>query len=115
MSYKRYFVSLQVKLRKMHEFSHKNSFYKTFDTFVVLSCGLCDYKADNLNTLKIDHATCEIYECDNCYFRVTTLSEIKKHLEKKHKDEDDVKVIHGKINRKDEDEVYEVEYMQCEL
>ena len=80
-----------------------------------VECGLCDYKADNLNTLKIHHATCEIYECDNCYFRVTTLSEMKKHLQKKHKEEDDVKVIHGKINRKDEDEVDEVEYMQSEL
>ena len=40
---------------------------------------------------------------------------MKKHLQKKHKEEDDVKVIHGKINRKDEDEVDEVEYMQSEL
>ena len=88
-------------MRKYFDF--KNSLAEAFSLF---SCLAMTQEFFN---------TCEIYECDNCYFRVTTLSEIKKHLEKKHKDEDDVKVIHGKINRKDEDEVDEVEYMQCEL
>ena len=43
-----------------------------------LECGLCEYKVENMESLKIHLSTCEIYEC--YYFRVCTISEIKKHI-----------------------------------
>ena len=31
-------------------------------------CGLCDYKAKSIKKLNTHLSTCEIYECDDCYF-----------------------------------------------
>ena len=80
-----------------------------------LECGLCEYKVENMESLKIHLSTCETYECNSCYFRVCTLSEIKKHIRNKHEDDDEIKITHGKINRKDEDEIDENELMKHEI
>ena len=80
-----------------------------------LECGLCEYKVENMESLKIHLSTCEIYECNSCYFRVCTLSEIKKHIKNKHDDDDEIKITHGKINRKDEDEIDENDLMKHEI
>ena len=80
-----------------------------------LECGLCEYKVDNLESLKIHLSTCEVYECNRCFFRVCTLSEIKKHIKEKHEDDDDLKITHGKVNRKDEEEIDENELMKHEI
>ena len=51
-------------------------------------CGLCDYKAKDVESLRIHLNTCEIYECDLCYFRVMQISEMKSHMENKNQDSD---------------------------
>ena len=46
-------------------------------------------------------STCEIYECDECYFRVKTMSAIGSHMEEVHENEN-VKICHLKLDRKDD-------------
>ena len=77
-------------------------------------CGLCEYKAKDMENLEIHLSTCEIYECDNCYFRVTKISDIKAHMEVKHALHD-TKIIHGKIDRKNEQEIDSSEHWSSEL
>ena len=77
-------------------------------------CGLCDYKAKSLNKSKIHLSTCEIYECDDCYFRVKTLYELKAHMQELHENEN-TKIIHAKLNRKDEDIICSTEHWRNEL
>ena len=43
----------------------------------IIQCGLCDYKTKDLANLETHLSTCEIYECDRCYFRVTQIGDIK--------------------------------------
>ena len=77
-------------------------------------CGLCDFKAKSLNKLNTHLSTCEIYECDTCYFRVKTLSAIRTHMEELHSDEN-MKIIHLKLDRKDEYLVSLTEHLKLEL
>ena len=56
----------------------------------------------------------EIYECDTCYFRVKTLSAIRTHMEELHSDENK-KIIHLKLDRKDEHLVSVTEHLRHEL
>ena len=48
-----------------------------------LECGLCEFKADNLENLEMHLFTCEIYECNNCKSREKTLSDVKTHITKR--------------------------------
>ena len=59
------------------------------------------YKAGNIEKLNTQLSTCEIYECDNCFFRVKVLSEMEDHIDVKHKREN-LNIIHGKVDRKNE-------------
>ena len=69
-----------------------------------------------METLNLHISTCEIYECSNCYYRVKSLSDIRKHFENKHTDEEeDVKILHGKVNRKCDEEIDETEHFYNEL
>ena len=77
-------------------------------------CGLCDYKAKSIKKLNTHLSNCEIYECDDCYFRVTKLSEIKAHLEELHENEN-TKIIHAKLDRKDENFIIVTEHLRNEL
>ena len=77
-------------------------------------CGLCDFKAKSIKKLNTHLSTCEIYECDDCYFRVKTLSEVKAHLEELHENEN-TKIIHAKLDRKDENFISVTEHLRNEL
>ena len=77
-------------------------------------CGVCDFKAKNLKKLNTHLSTCESYECDECYFRVKTLGAIKSHMKELH-EQDDVKINHLKLDRKDENFVNITEHWRHEL
>ena len=48
------------------------------------TCGLCDYKTKDIDSLEIHLTTCEIYSCKECDFYSRQISEIKTHEKKKH-------------------------------
>ena len=80
----------------------------------ILECGLCDYKAKDLESLETHISTCEIYECNICYFRVTKICDIKTHMNEKHENEN-VIIIHGKQNRNKEEEIDCAEHLRFDL
>ena len=63
-------------------------------------CGLCDYKADSLDTLDAHLKTCESYACYRCNIRVHHIIDIRKHIKEKHETEY-VNITHAKLDRKD--------------
>ena len=77
-------------------------------------CGLCDFKAKSLRKLETHLSTCEMYECDDCYFRVKKLSDIGSHMKERHSDEN-LNIIHLKLDRKDEDVITLTEHLRNEL
>ena len=79
-----------------------------------LECGLCDLKAKDLESLVTHISTCEIYECNNCYFRVTQIYEIKTHMNEKHENEN-VIIIHGKQDRNNYEEIITTEHRRFYL
>ena len=95
------YLTMEVHVGKMHS--------ENFE------CGLCDNKFKDIEALNMHMATCEIYECNGCYFRVKTLADIKKHFQNKHEDDEDVKITHGKVNRKCGEEIDDTEYFIHEL
>ena len=40
-------------------------------------CGLCEARVENLEKLELHLTTCEIYECDTCFVRDKSLSDMK--------------------------------------
>ena len=66
-------ISIQVHQGRQHE-----------DGF---TCGLCDFKADTLETLNLHLKTCESYECYRCNIRVYTISDIKEQIKNTHDSE----------------------------
>ena len=77
-------------------------------------CGLCDFKAKDLENLETHISTCEIYECSICYFRVTQMCEIKTHMIEKH-ESDNVLIQHGKQDRRDEEKIDCKEHLRFDL
>ena len=65
-----------------------------------VECGLCNYKAKDLESLNLHISTCETYICEECCYRTTKLQDIKEHLNMKH-DNDWFQITHAKVNRKD--------------
>ena len=47
-------------------------------------CGLCNFVAKNLEELNLHMSTCQIYVCDDCYYTIIHIDEIKEHLENVH-------------------------------
>ena len=45
-----------------------------------LECGLCEIEIDTLENLETHLITCEIYECNHCYFSSKNLSQMKTHV-----------------------------------
>ena len=93
-------ISIQVHQGKCHE-----------DGF---ECGLCDFKAESLESLDLHLITCESYECNECNIRVHQISDIREHIKEKHESEY-INITHGKIDRKDKDYVKETRYRKDEL
>ena len=79
-----------------------------------LECGLCDFKSKDIENLETHISTCEIYECDQCYFRVTKIYDIKTHMTEKH-ETDNVKILHGKQDRNNEEEIDVTEHWRFDL
>ena len=77
-------------------------------------CGLCDFKAKTKENLEIHLSTCEIYDCDVCYFRVQQISEIKAHVNEKH-ESINVKIVHGKQSRQNCEEIATTEHCRFNL
>ena len=77
-------------------------------------CGLCDFKANTLENLEIHLSTCEIYDCAGCHFRVKTISEMKEHVNDEHENRN-VKILHGKQDRKNCEEISSTEYLSFSL
>ena len=61
-------------------------------------CGLCDFKAKNLENLQIHVKTCEIYECENCEFVSKQLSGIKKQMREDNKECGSSSIFHIKTD-----------------
>ena len=76
-------------------------------------CGLCGFVANDLESLETHLFTCEIFICvkcrdDNCEIRLKNLPDMKEHrLDGKHYIVNDnyYKVIHGKQDRANKDEI----------
>ena len=47
-------------------------------------CGLCDAKFEDLTSLELHLRTCEIYECSECYQKIKTITDMKKHFVDNH-------------------------------
>ena len=77
----------------------------TIITFFKLPLLICLYN---------DLSTCEIYECDNCFFRVKVLSEMEDHMDEKHTNEN-LTIIHGKVDRKNENFIKTTQHLRNDL
>ena len=66
----------------------------------IVECGLCSYKAKDLEALNLHISTCETYICEECCYRTTKLHEMKEHLNTKH-DKEWFQIKYAKVNRKD--------------
>ena len=77
-------------------------------------CGLCDFKATNLENLETHLSTCEIYECEGCYFRVTQICDMKSHMETKH-EKYNVRIWHVKVDRNNDEVMDKSEHWKLEL
>ena len=64
-----------------------------------ISCGMCNLEVNNEETLETHIVTCEIYKCNQCRTKFTTVSDIKKHIIEKH-DGKSTHLNHLKSNRK---------------
>ena len=81
-------LSMKVHVQKHHE-------EKT-------TCGLCDYVADDIETLETHQFTCEIFKCFNCHKKFTNLAALKKHVSEDH-EEKSTWIAHSKKDRKNSD------------
>ena len=68
-------------------------------------CGICDYKAETFEQLKIHLCTCEIFKCRDCDFSEKNLSEFIKHTTKEHKPGQFHTFFHYKLDRINQNEV----------
>ena len=76
-------------------------------------CGLCHHKFARLEELKTHLASCEVYECAECYNRENSLSDIKLHIENTH--DKTKKFFHLKMNRKRNEKVDIKEYAHKDI
>ena len=68
------------------------------------TCGLCDYKAKDMDSLELHLTTCEIYSCKECDFYSRQIADIKNH-EKENTGKCDQKCTwHVKLDRNNQEE-----------
>ena len=77
-------------------------------------CGLCEYKAQDLEELELHLFTCEIYECYKCELRVKKLSDMKRHKDENHVNFG-VWITHAKLDRKNKEIVKTSEEWSSDL
>ena len=78
-------------------------------------CGLCDTKFENSPLLETHLNTCEMFRCRMCWQERTTISEIKEHLQKKHKGPQPIIIEHFKMSRHNNYEVTSKDHWAKEL
>ena len=64
-----------------------------------ISCGMCMLVVKTEEILETHIVTCEIYSCNECKTKFTTVSDIKKHIKEKHNGKN-IALTHLKSNRK---------------
>ena len=64
----------------------------------IISCGMCMLEVKNEETLETHIVTCEIYQCNECRTKFTTVSDIKKSIKDKHND-NNILLTHLNSNR----------------
>ena len=72
-------------------------------------CGLCDYLGKTLEKFEMHLTTCEAYICMACNFRGRFIADIRTHMRKEHSD-DNIRITHAKLDRKDDNAVIETEH-----
>ena len=77
-------------------------------------CGMCNFVAKDLEALSLHISTCQVYVCDDCYYRTVHIHEIKEHLKNVHTSQYDT-IIHGKVSLKDPELIDHVHYSKQEL
>ena len=86
---------------------HSFSVYQIGYIKITNKINFCDH-------LNLHLSTCESYECDYCYFRVKQMTDIKDHMEETH-DNENFKIIHGKVDRKNENFIKTTEHLRFDL
>ena len=75
---------------------------------------MCNYRAGTSENLDTHLSTCESYECNDCFFKVGNLTDIKSHtMIEEHAQ--DLKIIHGKVDRKDPNYIKTTEHLRFDL
>ena len=75
---------------------------------------MCEYKAGKSDNLNTHLSTCEIYEGENCFFRVKLLSEMKDHMDEKHALENS-HIKYRKIDRKNDTFIKTIKHLRNDL
>ena len=66
------------------------------------NCGICEFEAKSFENLKIHLTTCEMYRCERCDSKLTTLKDMKEHIETEHLEiKGYINVVHMKQSRSD--------------
>ena len=79
-----------------------------------IECGLCQFEAKDIESLKIHLKTCETYECEKCEHVTKSIKDMKKHIVSSAECGSST-VFHIKIDRNDENEANWKEYIQDEI
>ena len=77
--------------------------------------GLCDYEANDLQSLEIHLKTCEIHKCTKCGFITINLQNVKSHSQTDHEAEKTKRIVHTKLIRESTEEVTSKSYSLEEL
>ena len=76
---------------------------------------MCDYQANDLESLEIHLKTCEIYRCTKCGHIAINLQNIKSHIQQDHEGDTNNRVVHTKLIRESTEEVTSKTYSLEEL
>ena len=70
---------------------------------------MCDFEAGSSENIEMHLTTCELFECDKpfCEFRCKNLTDMKKHVHEKYKQENGY-VSHFKLDRNKTNEISEI-------
>ena len=50
----------------------------------ILECGICEYKAEDLEALETHLFTCELFRCNHCKLMMKDLKNMKEHINAEH-------------------------------
>ena len=78
-----------------------------------MECGMCESLFESLESLETHLDTCEIYECNHCYFTSQNESKMKDHVVKEHGSNG--KLLHMKMAGEKFDEVYVKTYTSNDI